>query len=78
VWQISSIYVEDEYLVFRYGHRPRIEQLARLSGGQLRVVDGKSAYLPAAQQLAESEQLLELLKSVLRPNCNAGYNPAPN
>jgi transcription-repair coupling factor (superfamily II helicase) len=78
VWQISAIYVEDEYLVFRYGHRPRIEQLARLSGGRLRVVDDRTAYLEATQQLADAGQLLELLKSVLRPNCTADYNPAPH
>jgi transcription-repair coupling factor (superfamily II helicase) len=78
VWQIAAIYVEDEYLVFRYGHRPRVEQLARLSGGRLRIVDDKSAYLDAAQQLTEPEQMLNLLKSVLRPNCPADYNPAPH
>jgi transcription-repair coupling factor (superfamily II helicase) len=78
IWQISAIFVEDAYLVFRYGHRPRIEQLARMSGGRLRVVDDKSAYLDASQQLADSDQLLELLKSVLRPNCAADYNPAPH
>ncbi len=78
VWQISAIYVEDEYLVFRYGHRPRAEQLARLSGGRLRIVDDKSAYLDAAQQLTQPEQMLNLLKSVLRPNCPADYNPAPH
>ncbi len=77
VWQISAIFVEDPYLVFRYGHQPRVEQLARMSGGRLRVVDDKSAYLHAGQQLANPGQLLELLKSVLRPNCPAGYNPAP-
>jgi transcription-repair coupling factor (superfamily II helicase) len=78
IWQIAAIFVEDEYLVFRYGHRPRIEQLARLSGGRMRVVDDKSAYLEASQQLTNPGQLLELLKSVLRPNCAADYNPAPH
>ncbi len=77
VWQISAIYVEEEYLVFRYGNRPRIEQLARLSGGRLRIVDDKSRIYLQDKKLADPGQILEFAKSVLRPNCPAVYNPAP-
>ena len=45
IWQIAEIYLEDRFLVFRYTNRARIEQLAKLSGGKLRVVDQDSAYL---------------------------------
>ncbi len=67
VWQISAIYTEDEYLVFRFANRSRIEQLARLGGGRLRVVDQSSAYLPLEKDLIDSDELLDRAKSVLRP-----------
>ena len=67
IWQVSAIYIEDEYLVFRFSDRPRIEQLARLGGGRLRIVDGSSAYLPADKELTDPEAILNAAKSVLRP-----------
>ena len=56
-----------EYLVLRYENRGRIEQLARLGGGRLRIVDKKNAYLPAEQEVADADKILQLAKSVLRP-----------
>jgi transcription-repair coupling factor (superfamily II helicase) len=67
IWQVSAIYVEDQYLVLRYENRGRIEQLARLGGGRLRIVDKKNAYLPAEQEVADADKILQLAKSVLRP-----------
>ncbi|NLX56446.1 MAG: transcription-repair coupling factor [Planctomycetaceae bacterium] len=67
IWQVSAIYVEDIYLVFRYENRARVEQLARLGGGRLRIVDKQHAYLPAEQAVADADQILHLAKSVLRP-----------
>ena len=67
IWQISAIYIEGEYLVLRYENRGRIEQLARLSGGRLRIVDKKNAYLPAEQEVADADKILRRAKSVLRP-----------
>ncbi len=67
VWQISAVYVEEEYLVFRFGDRRRIQQLARLRGGRLRIVDNSSAYLPAEQEVTDPGAILALAKSVLRP-----------
>ncbi len=67
VWQISAIYVEDQYLVFRFTDRRRIEQLSRLGRNRLRIVDSANAYLPAEQQVSDPQQILDLAKSVLRP-----------
>jgi transcription-repair coupling factor (superfamily II helicase) len=67
VWQISAIYIEGEYLVFRFGDRGRIEQLARMGGNRLRVVDGSSAYLPLEDETPAADRILDLVKSVLRP-----------
>jgi transcription-repair coupling factor (superfamily II helicase) len=67
VWQISAVYVEDAYLVFRYGDRRRIEQLARRTAGRLRIVDHSSAYLHAEQEVTDPDAILAVAKSVLRP-----------
>ena len=67
IWQVSAIYIEHPYLVFRYENRARIEQLARLNGRRLRIVDTRNAYLPAEQEVADAGKILQLAKSVLRP-----------
>ena len=67
IWQIAEIYMEGRFLVFRYTQRARIEQLARLSGGKLRVVDQQSAYLRLPEGIADADAILNLVKSVLRP-----------
>jgi len=66
IWQIAEIYLEDRFLVFRYTSRPRIEQLAKISGGKLRVVDQHSAYLRVPPGVAGPDAILNLVKSVLR------------
>ncbi|MEX2027428.1 MAG: TRCF domain-containing protein, partial [Pirellulaceae bacterium] len=66
-WQISSIYIENQYVVFRYENPQRIEQLARHHPGRLRIVDEKSAYLPLAQADRTPTRLLAVVQSVLRP-----------
>ncbi len=67
IWQVSAVYIEDQYLVFRYANRARIEQLNRLSGNRLRIVDSANAYLPAEQHVGDARGILTLAKSVLRP-----------
>jgi transcription-repair coupling factor (superfamily II helicase) len=67
IWQVSAIYIEQPYLVFRYENRARIEQLARMDGRRLRIVDTRNAYLPAEQEVADAGKILQLAKSVLRP-----------
>jgi transcription-repair coupling factor (superfamily II helicase) len=45
-WQLSRIHVEDEYAVLTYRSARRIEALAKLRPGRVRVVDDRTAYIP--------------------------------
>lgn len=65
-WQIASIHLENQYAVFVYSSARHIQQLAALSGGRLRVVDGRSAYLPLEKEVARPELLLREVKSLLQ------------
>jgi transcription-repair coupling factor (superfamily II helicase) len=65
-WQIESIHLEDQYVVFGYTKRRRIEQLAEKSGGKLRIVDDKCAYLPLAAGAA-GEAIAETVQALLQP-----------
>jgi hypothetical protein len=59
--------VEGEDLVFRYANRQRIEQLARMRA-RLRVVDEQSCYLRLENGEADAHAVLDVAKSVLRPD----------
>jgi transcription-repair coupling factor (superfamily II helicase) len=65
-WQIHAINREDQYVVFRYSPGSQIRNLASLSQGRLRVVDGRSAYLPMDQRLTQPDQILDCVKSLLQ------------
>ena len=65
-WRISAIHLEPGYAVFTYRIRKRIEQLAADSGGRLRIVDDRSAYLPLEKGLSDPDALLEAIKSLLQ------------
>ncbi len=45
-WQLARIHVEDEYAVLSYRNPKRIEALAKLHPGRVRIVDEKTAYVP--------------------------------
>jgi transcription-repair coupling factor (superfamily II helicase) len=66
-WSITAIFIEQQYVVFRYSDRQRMEQLARQHKGSVRVVDDKSAYLPILKGLTKPAEILRQVKSVLRP-----------
>ncbi|MDX1946038.1 MAG: transcription-repair coupling factor [Pirellulaceae bacterium] len=66
VWQISAIFLEEQFVVLRYENQPRIEQLARRRKGQVRVVDGRSAYVPLPPGVRSPDALFDFIKSVLR------------
>ncbi len=66
-WQIGSIHMEDHYVVFGYASARQIRQLAANMGGRLRVVDGRSAYLPLDKQLTRPDAILREIKSLLQP-----------
>ncbi len=65
-WRIASIHIEDCYVVFQYASAGEIQQLAALSGKRLRVVDGRSAYLPLEKGVAQAETILAEVKSLLQ------------
>jgi len=65
-WQIDTIQREEIYGVLLYQNRAKIEQLAKLSKGRLRIVDEKSAYLPLDKETVASEAILAPLKSLLQ------------
>lgn len=67
-WGIDDVHLEDAYAVLQYTDRPRIERLAARSQGRLRVVDGRSAYLPLGKSLPPAEEILQGVKSLLRPS----------
>ncbi len=64
---ISSIHIEDGFVVFGYTDRPKIQTLATESGGRLRVVDERGAYLPVSKDVIESGEVVEAIESLLRP-----------
>jgi transcription-repair coupling factor (superfamily II helicase) len=66
LWQINRIHQEDQYLVFGYSDRSRIDQLSRKTGGKLRVVDGESAYLTLSQGFTQPDEIINIAKSVLQ------------
>lgn len=67
-WRIDSIKREESYAVFTYTDRKKIEQLARRHPGRVRIVDGRSAYVPLERNLVESHAVLEPVKALLQPS----------
>jgi transcription-repair coupling factor (superfamily II helicase) len=67
VWRISAIYIEKQFVVFRYDDRQRIEQLVRQHKSRLRLVDDQSVYLPLPNDLSDTDRIWRIVKSVLRP-----------
>jgi transcription-repair coupling factor (superfamily II helicase) len=65
-WQINSLHLEDSYLVLGYASRKRVKLLAETTGGRLRIVDDRSAYLPLDKRDANPDKILETAKSLLR------------
>jgi transcription-repair coupling factor (superfamily II helicase) len=66
VWQIVGVAKEDNFLVFRYTSRERIEQFKELHGLDLRIADEQSAYFPLPAEVT-NDQMVAVAKSVLRP-----------
>ncbi len=66
-WQIGTIHLEDQYVVFGYASAQKIHELAAQSGGALRVVNGRTAYLPLDSGERAPEALRRRVKSLLQP-----------
>ena len=65
-WRIRHIRMEDGYVVFDYRDPGRIRELADRLSGDLRVADGKSAYLVLPNRPIPGPELAAHIESVLR------------
>jgi transcription-repair coupling factor (superfamily II helicase) len=63
--KIDQIHIEGKYAVLTYADRRELEKLRNRSGGQLRIADERSAYLPLAAN-EDASMVLERLKALLR------------
>jgi transcription-repair coupling factor (superfamily II helicase) len=50
LWLVKSLRIEDRYLVLGYSNRSRIEHLAKMHEGKLRIVDQQNAYWVTGKQ----------------------------
>ncbi|OWK46540.1 transcription-repair coupling factor [Fimbriiglobus ruber] len=66
-WQVSGVHRDGRDLVFSYRSRDKADQLAKVSGGRLKVVDEKSLYLRLKPEEDPPEAAYRLLKMVLNP-----------
>ncbi len=64
-WAIERIHVEDEYIVLTYRSARRIEKLARLRPGQIRVVDERTAYVPLDEKRPHGSVVAPIVKALL-------------
>ncbi|MHC4401981.1 MAG: transcription-repair coupling factor [Planctomycetota bacterium] len=65
-WKIRSIHMEDRYVVLTYVNRLLIQQLSARRGGQLRIADEQTAYLPLEQDVTEPDRILRQVESLLQ------------
>ena len=65
MWQINSIYLDDEgFLVFKYSDRQRIEQLKRSVGNKIRIADHNTVYIKLKEGKIEPDRLIKSLKTI--------------
>jgi transcription-repair coupling factor (superfamily II helicase) len=64
-WQIESIGREDGYVVMPFTDREKMLELNRRNRRRLRIVEGRSAYLPLTPDLADPDALLATIESIL-------------
>ena len=65
LWLIAKISLEENFLMFRYTDRGRMEQLARKHKGRFRIVDELNACYPLDDEDLTPERILKAAKSVL-------------
>jgi transcription-repair coupling factor (superfamily II helicase) len=69
-WMIERVHVEDEYAVLTYRSARRIESLARLRPGQIRVADDKAAYVPLEEKRPHGSVVAPVVKAILEANAS--------
>jgi transcription-repair coupling factor (superfamily II helicase) len=65
VWQIQTIFIQDQYLGFRFADKRRIEQLVTSLQGKMRVVDQETAFVTLKSPNTDPDRLLALIKAIL-------------
>jgi transcription-repair coupling factor (superfamily II helicase) len=66
-WGIHSLHRDDRFVVLAYGNRAKLRRLVERAGGQLRVADTSTAYFLLADPSGTPDEMLEEIKSLLRP-----------
>ncbi len=75
-WAITRLHVEDEYAVMTYRSARRIEKLAKLRPGRIRVADERTAYVPLEEKRPHGSIVAPLLKEILNA-IELSSTPAP-
>jgi transcription-repair coupling factor (superfamily II helicase) len=66
-WKIDRIHVETgQYVVLTYADPARIEALARRHRGQVRIVDGRKAYVPLGDDPVKPREIADRVRALLR------------
>ena len=65
-WKIASVHLEPPHAVLEYTSRELVDRLKRATAGRIRPVDGRSAYVELKSPLAEADQVIAELQSLLR------------
>ncbi|MCC7086132.1 MAG: transcription-repair coupling factor [Pirellulales bacterium] len=67
-WHIESIGREEgNFIVFQFAQTAKIDEFHRQNRGKVRIVEGRSGYLPIDARSSQPDKLLALVESVLRP-----------
>jgi transcription-repair coupling factor (superfamily II helicase) len=65
-WQLERLHVEDEYAVLTYRNPKRIETLARLNPGRVRIADDKTAYIPLDEKRPHGSVVAAAVRPILQ------------
>lgn len=68
VWQIISVHLDGQDLVFKSANPGRLGQLAKLQGRRMRVADAHTAHVRLKSLDLDGDQFISLARSILRPN----------
>ena len=66
IWQVESIFLVDRFIVFGYTDKGRIEQLAKRTRGELRIVDDHCGYCELKLAQPSPDEIFSAARSVLR------------
>lgn len=75
-WFLQRIHVEDGYAVLTYRSARRIEKLARLRPGKIRVADEKTAYVPLDEKRPHGSLVAPVIRAIL--DANESLPPSAN